>query len=310
MKLRSRDTRPALAEASGNSYSRKRKASATMADAPPRKYGKKAEMDEYGKVARRRGRPPKSRQINTEEAEPMKQSASRPQGQLANNAELANSREPSLPIRAELPPTIWSPSRSASPRKAGTSPSKKGQITLDKPISEAAIDMDYLRRCDPAVRLITFRELKIDDIEIPSPVDDLFRKLQGVPFGPIPYSLKVSSFHLNVDAISNLLIPAQSVYEKDANTPRKSKEPHSELYYLEPEKTPFPRDCLDRMKSTADLVLWKALRAQSENAHERQWGCVVNLVLCEVEAWQKCPGQVNVFNVYDFCPSNFFIRRC
>ena len=37
MKLRSQDTRPALAEVSGNPYSRKRKASATMADAPARK---------------------------------------------------------------------------------------------------------------------------------------------------------------------------------------------------------------------------------------------------------------------------------
>ena len=196
MKLRSRDTRPALAEVSGNPYSRKRKASAAMADAPPRKYGKKAVMDENAEgVARRpgRGRPPKKRQIDTKGAVPMKQSASRPQGQSANNPELANSREPSLPIRAELPPSIWSPSRSASLREAGTSPSKKGQITLDKPISEAAIDMDYLSRCDPAVHLITFRELKIEGIEIPSPVDDLFRKLQGVPLGLIPHALKVSS---------------------------------------------------------------------------------------------------------------------
>ena len=196
MQLRSRDTRPALAEVSGNPYSRKRNASAIMADAPPRKYGKKAVMnDNAEEVARRpgRGRPPKNRQVDTGEPEPMKQSTSRRQGQSANNAELANSREPSLPIRAELPPSIWSPSRSASPRKAGTSPSKKGQITLDKPISEAAIDMDYLSRCDPAVHLITFRELKIEGIGIPSQVDDLFRKLQGVPHGLIPYALKVSS---------------------------------------------------------------------------------------------------------------------
>lgn len=192
MKLRSR---PALAEVSGNPYSRKRN-SAAMADASPRKYGKKAVIDENAEgVARRsgRGRPPKNRQIDTEEAEPMKQSASRPQSQSANNAELANSRESSLPIRAEVPSSIWSPSRSASSRKAGTSPSKKGQITLDKPMSEAAIDMDYLSRCDPAVHLITFRELKLEGIEIPSPVDDLFRKLQGVPIGLIPDALKVSS---------------------------------------------------------------------------------------------------------------------
>ena len=107
-----------------------------------------------------------------------------------------------------------------------------------------------------------------------------------------------------------MLIPTQSIYEEDANTPRKSKEPHSDSYYLEPEKTPFPRHCLDRMKSTADLVVGKALRAQSENAHERQWGGLVNQLLCEVEAWQKWPGQVVVLNVYDFCAFKFFVRRC
>ena len=191
MKLRSRDTRPALAEVSGNPSSRKRKAS-TMADAPPKKYGKKAVMDENaeGVAPRpRRGRPPKTQQHDNE-AE-MKQSPFRPHGQLTNNAERARRREPSLPIRTELPPSIWSPSRSSSPRKA--SPSKKGQITLDKPMSEAAIDMDYLSRCDPAVHLITFRELKLEGIGIPLPVDGLFRKLQGVPLGVIPHELKVSS---------------------------------------------------------------------------------------------------------------------
>ena len=197
MKLRSRDTRPALAEVSGNPYNRKRKASAATADAQPRKYDKKAVMDENAEeVARRpgRGRPPKYRQVDTEEARPTKKSASHRQGRSANNAELANSRELSLPTRSEIPPSIWTPSRSASPRKAGTSPSKKGQITLEKPISEAAIDMDYLSRCDPAVHPITFRELKIEGIGIPSPVDDLFTKLQGVPHGLIPYVLKVSSY--------------------------------------------------------------------------------------------------------------------
>ena len=302
MKLRSRDTRPALAQVSGNPYSRKRKASTTMTDAPPRKYGKKAVMNENVEESTRRGRgrPPKNRQVLTDEEEYVEQSASRRRGQSGKNAELANSGEPSLPIRAELPPSIWSPSRSASPRKAGTSPSKRGQITLDKPVSEAAIDMDYLSRCDPAVHLTTFRELKMQGVGIPSPVDDLFRKLQGVPRGPIPYALKVFRPHLNADAIWNLLIHAQPVYEEDANTPRKSKEPHSDSYYLEPEKTPFPQRCLDRMKSTADLLLGKASRAHSENAHERQWGGLVNQLLCEVEAWQKWPGEVVVLNVYDF----------
>ena len=58
-------------------------------------------------------------------------------------------------------------------------------------MSEAAIDMDYLSRCDPAVHLITFRELKMEGIGVPLPVDSLFRKLQGVPLGVRLHVLKV-----------------------------------------------------------------------------------------------------------------------
>ena len=194
MKLRSRVTRSALAQVSGNPCSRKRKASGVMADAPARKYGKKAVTDErIEDTARRpgRGRPPKNPQTVFHEDGPVEQTASRRQGRSANYAEFSKSREPSLPTRTEFPPSIWSPSGSTSPRKPSTSPSKKRQITLDKPISEAAIDMDYLSRCAPAVHLTTFRELKIDGVDILSPVDHLFQDLQGVPQGLIPFALKV-----------------------------------------------------------------------------------------------------------------------
>ena len=94
-----------------------------------------------------------------------------------------------------------------------------------------------------------------------------------------------------------MLILLQHEYEQDADTPRKSKEPHSRSCFLEREKTPFPVDCLSRMKSTADKVLGKAERAQSQDAHERQWGALVNQLLCEVEIWQEEPEQVVVLNV-------------
>jgi len=94
-----------------------------------------------------------------------------------------------------------------------------------------------------------------------------------------------------------LLILHQQIYEEDANTPRKSKEQHSKLHYPEAGKTPFPHHCVDRMKSTVDNVLRKARRAQSENAHEKQWGVVVTQLLCEVEFWQKLPEQIIVLNV-------------
>ena len=51
------------------------------------------------------------------------------------------------------------------------------------------------------------------------------------------------------------------------------------------------------MKSTADNALGKADRAQSADAHERQWGALVNQLLCGVEIWQEEPEQVVVLNV-------------
>ena len=51
------------------------------------------------------------------------------------------------------------------------------------------------------------------------------------------------------------------------------------------------------MKTTADKVLGKAERAQSQDAHERQWGALVNQLLCEVEIWQEEPEQVIALNV-------------
>ena len=194
MKLRSRDTRPALAEVSGNSYSRKRKAFATMADAPPRKYGKKAVVDEEVEESVRRpgrGRPPKVRQVDIHEHEYVEQSASRRQGRPANIGESANSHESSLPSRHEFPPPETPRRGSTSPSKGNRSPSKRGQITLDRLIPEAAIDMKYLSRCDPAVRLTNFRELKQAQKRISSLVGDLHQKLRDVPLGLIPFALEV-----------------------------------------------------------------------------------------------------------------------
>ena len=196
MKLRSRDTRPALAEVSGNPYSRKRKAFATMADAPPRKYGKKAVMDEKVEESARRpgrGRPPKTRQVDIHEEEYVEQSASRRQGRPANVAESASSHKSSLPSRHEFPPPETPRRGSTSPSKGNRSPSKRAQITLDRVIPEAAIDMKYLSRCDPAVRLTNFRELKQAQKRIPSLVGVLYQKLRDVPLGLIPGALEVCS---------------------------------------------------------------------------------------------------------------------
>jgi len=81
-----------------------------------------------------------------------------------------------LPIRSKL--------------TAGTSPSKR-QLTLNKPISEASIDMEYLSRCDPAVYLTTFSDLRVQGMNVVSAVEELFVKLQQIPYGVILSALEV-----------------------------------------------------------------------------------------------------------------------
>lgn len=281
MKLRSQATRPALGQVTGNACHRKRKASVGMADAANTKPGKKAVMDKNAGAAGRHrgsGRPARDFEYQSDEDEPSKQPAPRRPGRPRKIPLLADLRGLDLQLRPSIPDTVWAPSRSTSPSKATSSPSKKGQIPLDKPISEAAIDMQYLRLCNPAVYLTNFSSLRIKLQEVSSPVRELFEKLNRVPPGPVPSAL-------------------QSMYEKDANTPRKSKELLPKSDYLEAGQTPFPQHCLARMKSTADDVLDKALRAHALNAHERQWGAIVNQLLCEVEIWQERPKQIVVLNI-------------
>ena len=172
MNLRSRATRPPLAEVSENPRTRKRKMPASTASKGGRKGAKGAKVDDdedevMNENAPRRGRSSKLR-----------------------DQELVNHPDFDLQMRLEPPPTIWSPSRPGSPRKASTSPSKK-QITLDKQISEAAIDMKYLERCDPATHLTKFQDLRLDGTKIPSAVEELFETLEGIPQGLIPSTLEV-----------------------------------------------------------------------------------------------------------------------
>lgn len=287
MKLRSLTTRPALAEVSGNPNVRKRKASVAMIDAAAFRAGKRVEMDENVQKGSQRkvGRPRKESRVGVDRT--MEQQASdrtqvrppmnwKPQSAGGVAGEFADDTD--LHLRLEPSPSLFSGSSEASPGKVSKSPCKKGQVTLDRPTSEAGIDMNYLRRCDPAVKLTDFSNLRKARKEAPTSVFDLYKKLRDIPHGLIPSALETR-------------------YVQDADTPRKSNEPHSKSSFLEAVKTPFPSHCLDRMKSTVDNVLEKAKRAHSQNAHEKQWGALVNQVLCEVECWQKESEQIVVLNV-------------
>ena len=191
MKLRSQVTHPALGEISGNSYPRKRKASSEMADRVNTKAGKKAVMERNAEEdGQRLDMGPRDEAL--EQPEPRRRGRPPKNPQLTNAPQIDLQLRPGIPP-TPFPPTPWPPSGSGSPRKATTSPSKRGQITLEKPISEAAIDMHYLRRCDPAVHLTTFLSLRQSQRKISSPVRDLFVKLENVPHGLIPSALEVGT---------------------------------------------------------------------------------------------------------------------
>ena len=304
MKLRSGHTRPALAETSGNPYSRKRKTSTTTRVIPAAKKSKGAatigNVEGVGRRSRR-GWLGRDRQADIQEvdhmAQPPPDRGVRGRGRPRKTAQLATPLDSDLLLLSKHSQSV--PSRPSSPSKSkgSRSPSKRGQITLDKPTSEAAIDMNYLARCNPAVVLTTFGDLKEAQEAISLVVVDLFEKLRDVPLGLIPAALQVASSPLYPSDGLKLANNSQHDYEHDANTPRKSKESHGESYFLEQERTPFPQDCLNRMKSTADKVREKAQWTQSQNAHERQWGALVNQLLCEVEIWQKERTQIVVLNV-------------
>lgn len=190
MELRFRAARPALGEISGNPRARKRKAPAIMASADAPKTGKNAKMDErMQEVATRQGPENSKAEMN----QIVKPPTPRKRGRPPKQPELTHAREFELEIRPGLAPSVWSASGSLSPRKASQSPSKKAKVTLDKLPSEAAIDMDYLSHCYPAVKLTTFHDLRIEAKDISTPVLELYKKLQEVLPGLIPSALKVSS---------------------------------------------------------------------------------------------------------------------
>ena len=192
MTLRPR-SRPALAEVSGNCYSKKRKAS-TMVDVPAKKHGRKEVTNDFvDQVAPRPGpgRPRKIQQYDRDEDEDVEQPKPRRPGRPAKNREPITSREVTKAFPTDFP--LAEPSRpgSISPSKGSRSPTKRGQLTVYKPIQEAAIDMYYLSRCSPAVHLTKFHTMKKFQRGIPPLVSELFEKLQSVPSGSIPVALQV-----------------------------------------------------------------------------------------------------------------------
>ncbi|KAL8804080.1 MAG: hypothetical protein Q9182_002793 [Xanthomendoza sp. 2 TL-2023] len=263
MKLRDRPAQKPLAEISINIPTRKRKRAKVMADS-----GNVEDANNAQPAQKKRGRPPK------------------PKNNALAAGDKGDYQEPDQ-MSAPLPPAsiptfplpLRSPARSPS-KSPARSPTKRGAKAFHGARPRGQIEATYLARCTPAIWKYTFRQLRAKGKVIPQAVLDLYEKLQLPSHGCVPEELR-------------------NAYDKDFDTPRKSREPIGKPDYLESFQTPFSAKQCARLKETIEMVLLKAERNARLNAHERQWGAVVNQILCEVELWSN--GAVALFNIEN-CP--------
>ena len=124
-------------------------------------------------------------------------------GRLGLIGELSSAQEQhsvDQPVSVLTPPEDYAqsipsslPSRSRSPSKQPSkTPSKRGK-TVDKPKSDASIDMLFLEACSPSVRLRAPRTVR-QEAPLPPLVQNLYKILVvDVPGGFIPAALKVNN---------------------------------------------------------------------------------------------------------------------
>ena len=184
MKLRSLPARRGLAEISVNPHSRKRKPSTSLDGTKKATVEKKVKMN---------SEPPKQRGRALRSNNKAKQ---------VDNNDDEECNPLALPTRS-LPssiPDLLPPGSSAnpsSPSRKSTSPRKKRIYTLDKPRSEAGIDMAYLTKCTPAVQQTDMEALKASGNHIPPAVLSLYEKIEQMPAFAIPSELEVVFYLAN-----------------------------------------------------------------------------------------------------------------
>ncbi|KAL8707100.1 MAG: hypothetical protein Q9220_007813 [cf. Caloplaca sp. 1 TL-2023] len=181
-----------------------------------------------------------------------------------------------------------SPSRQLSPNKSVSSKGRKK--TFEDTTADSAIDMMYLENCTPSVRLMSLQEARKSG-HVPKSVMDMDLSLNSTP-GYIPSSLK-------------------HVYEKDSDTPQKSRRNPLPWQYLSQEDRSIPTNHLESLKAVIGQVIEAAERNHAEGAHEKQWGMtVVTPLISEVVRWPQNHG-VRITNV-ETCsiePSNLRMVR-
>ncbi|KAI4277213.1 MAG: hypothetical protein L6R38_005475 [Xanthoria sp. 2 TBL-2021] len=123
--------------------------------------------------------------------------------------------------------------------------------------------MADLAMCTPAVKHVSLQEARADYAPLPSEATKLLDKMKNIPFAVIPVEL-------------------QNAYEEAADTPRKSRDPPNPYVYLSAQETPYPPECMQRIKERIDETVHDAKINFESNAHERQWGATASRLINEL----------------------------
>ncbi|KAI4090080.1 MAG: hypothetical protein LQ344_004951 [Seirophora lacunosa] len=230
--------------------------------------------DEDTKVPAHRGRGRPRGRPATPAARTAVRGRGRGGGQAENAAVMPNATPSTFFDAPDLASQSRSPSRQPSP---GKSASSKGRSkTFEAIKADSAIDMMYLENCTPSVHLMSLQEARKSG-HVPESVMEMNLSLTDTP-GYIPSSLK-------------------HVYEKDSDTPQKSRQAPFSWQYLPKEDNSIPATHLDSLKAVIEQVIEAAGRNHAEGAHEGQWGMtVVTPLVSEVVRWPQNRG-VRIMNV-------------
>ena len=137
--------------------------------------------------------------------------------------------------------------------------------------------MKVLETCSPSVKQRSIADAK-RTCKIPSEALRLHTRLESVPHGGIPRRLQASPALLSFLSQSTHWI--QTSYIHSANIPRKTQEPPKETHYIPVgQDCPYPEELLSALKMRVERVLKGAEFNHKRNAHEGQWGLLMNELL-------------------------------
>lgn len=128
------------------------------------------------------------RKLSMNESEPTKRRRGRPR-RITDTA----AQNPILGAQSRPSPAFFATDQSQSSklRRKSASPRKNARH-IDQPRAPTSIDMPYLGRCNPRVKMKSFQEAK-SAYKMPHSVLNLHTRLQNIPLGLIPGELKVGT---------------------------------------------------------------------------------------------------------------------